>query len=194
MNNRFSMLYALNLKERIIVVFVTSVSFIFFIYVFSISPAISKYKTATRVLDVQKKLIKAREKKKERAIFLEKSFNDLEAVLLERKKNFFSNKQAMVFLENLETISDETGNKLEKMKFKVAKLICNSLYEQEMYYKVNIVEVFVTCNYNSLLMLFERFSNYDKLVSVSEINLEGTKDNTLLLNAQFVLNLYVFDK
>lgn len=187
-------LYNLNIKEKLIIAVVILFIVGYVIYSLIIPPALYHYKIAKRQLYVQKHFIDARENKIKVLLRLKNNFEDLKRKSLERKRMFFTEEEALDFLNILNSWTKEAEINLQKIKPKFTEIISDSELEEERCYKNNIVEVTMRGKYNNLLRLFERFAGYEKLLGVSRIDLKHTKEGPLLLDAKVILNIYILDK
>ncbi|MCK4519559.1 MAG: hypothetical protein KAT96_00090 [Candidatus Omnitrophica bacterium] len=191
MKLNLKILHNLNIKERLIIAAMILAGTGYLIYSLIIPPAFYHYKIARRQLYVQKHLIESRKKKTEKLLRLKDDFEDLEKESFKRKKMFFTDNEALDFLNNLDKWACETGNNLEKIKPMSVKTIFNSELGKTLCYKNNIVEVIMRGKYNSLLQLFKRFTGYEKLLGISQIDLKPAKEDALVLNAKISLNIYM---
>ncbi|MFH1847570.1 MAG: type 4a pilus biogenesis protein PilO [Candidatus Omnitrophota bacterium] len=194
MKFRLNVLYNLNSREKFIIAGAVLVIAGYLLYSFIMPPALYSYQLAAKQFFVQEKLIDSRKKKTEQLLTVKDAFSELQKEMSERKDRFFTDDEAIDFLDNLHKLAEETGNNLEKIKPRLVKIICVSEEDSELFYKDHIVEISLKGKYNSFLDIFKHFAEYDKLLGVNGLNVTPTKDDSLILNAVFYLNIYILDK
>lgn len=195
MKLNLKVLYNLNLKEQLILAVIIFFITGYLVYNVIIPPALCHYKIAKKQFSVQQRLLKARKEKIETLSLIKDSFEDLEMKIADKKNNFFTHNEVHDFLKGLDAWAKDTGNTLVSLKPVSLDMICASdCCMEEGCYQVNVVEVKLKGRYNNILKLFKRFSSYDKVLGINQLDFKMLKDNTLQLSAKFNLNLYSLDK
>lgn len=181
----------LKIKERLIIAATMLFMAGYLMDSLIILPALYHYKIVGRQFYVQQQLIESRQRKTEELRRFKNNFEDVKRKSVEKKKVFFTDAQALDFLNNLDIWTKETGNQLENISPKAMEKILDSQYAGDLCYKNNLVEITLKGGYNDLLRLFNRFADYEKLLGVSRIDLHPAEEAPALLDIRFCLNIYM---
>ena len=186
-------IYNLNAREKLIIGGTIMLIVGYALYSIIVPPVIFHHRIARRQLAAQKKLMATRKDKMERLIRLESAFEKLKkSVLQNRLKffNYFTKEDALTFLNGLDSLAARTGVDLESINPKAVETLYSVKHEENVYYKVNIVEVILTGRYNNIYKFLKGMFSSEKLLEITEVDIKHVKNAPELLNMRFDLNVY----
>ncbi|MFH1395290.1 MAG: type 4a pilus biogenesis protein PilO [Candidatus Omnitrophota bacterium] len=190
MKINFKALTNLNIREKVIIVFIVTFVFGFILYSVLIKPIMYHHKLSHRHLNVQKNVLKSREDKLQSLSRLKDSFERVKNEVLTNRSKFFTEEEALNFLNGLESWAEETKTDIEKIRPKSERIVYN-LEAIGVRYKKTEVEIFVTGKFNCILNVFKSIAKYNKLLAVREVDIKHMETDPSVLNVKFNLYLYV---
>jgi len=186
-------LYNLNTREKLILGGVIMFIVGYVLYNIIVPPVIFHHRIARRQLGAQKKLMSTRKDKMERLIRLEGAFEKLKKDVLENRAKFFNEftkEDALAFLNGLDSLAARTGIDLERINPKAVETLFSFEHEENVCYKVNIVEVILTGKYNNISRFLRKMLSTEKLLGITEVDMKHVNNAPGLLNMKFNLNVY----
>lgn len=187
-------LYNLSTREKLIVGGVIMFLVGYVLYSIIVPPIIFHHRIARRQLGAQKKLMATRKDKMERLVRLENAFETLKKDVLRNRAKFFNDftkEDALAFLNGLDSLAARTGIDLERINPKAVETLFSVEHEENVYYKVSIVEVILTGKYNNISKFLKRMLSTEKLLGITEVDIKHVNDVPELLNMKFNLNVYI---
>jgi len=186
-------LYNLNAREKLILGGVIMFIVGYLLYNIIVPPVIFHHRIARRQLSAQKKLMATRKDKMERLTRLESAFEKLKKEVLNNRAKFFSyvtKDDALAFLNGLDSLALKTGVDLERINPKPPEKLFSSGYEEDVCYKVSVVEVILTGKYNNISEFLRKMLSSEKLLGITEVDLKHVNNAPGLLDMRFNLNVY----
>jgi len=183
-------IYDLNIREKLIIAGTIILIVGYALYSIIIPPIACQHKIAARQLTAQKKLMKTRGDKIRSLQRLESAFKALKTNVLETRAKFFTEEEALTFLNGLDSWAGEMRIDIERIKPKSSEIIFSSDREEKINYKINIVEVILSGGYNNILKFLRKINLSGKILGINEVDLKHMKDDPGLLDMRFNLNVY----
>jgi len=187
-------IYNLNIREKLIIAGTIMLIVGYVLYSIIVPPIAFQHKIAARQLMVQKKLMKTRRDKIQSLQRLENVFKKSKTDVLEARTKFFTEEEALTFLNGLDSWAGEMRIDLERIKPKSSETIFSSDYEEKIEYKINSVEVILSGGYNNILKFLRKMTLSGKILGINEVDLKHVKDDPGLLDMRFNLNVYTVVK
>lgn len=187
-------LYDLDNKQRILLWLSALILFGYSIYAIMIPPADARWRLAAKQLVAQKKLAASRQLKTRNVADVAKSFQSLQGKMFQWQQMFFSPDEADNFLNGFEGIAAAANATLTKMGQRSSLVISDSKLIAGAAYKKDIVEITLKGRYNNIEKAFEKIEGYSKLLKISRLKINKAKDDPLLVEAIFDLEVYILAK
>ncbi|MFH1310510.1 MAG: type 4a pilus biogenesis protein PilO [Candidatus Omnitrophota bacterium] len=180
----------LNIREKLIIGFIVALIFGFILYILLIPPIMHHHRLSHRHLNVQKNVLKSRENKIQSLSKLKDSFEKVKNEVSTNRAKFFTEEEALHFLNGLETWARKTKTDIERIRPKSEEIVYH-LETIGVKYKKTEVEIFMTGKFKNILNVFKTISQYNKLLSVREVDIKHLREDPSMLDVKFNLYLYV---
>jgi Tfp pilus assembly protein PilO len=171
-------------------------------YKYTISPQLEYLHAAKRQLASQENLLQTRKQKAEDITLLQKKSTKLRSKLDFIQNRLFNDTMANDFLRSLPQLTKETNNNLTYIKFFKKEIISigdtlrnpseEAMTEGEVsYFEKLPIQLTIRGKYVNIIKLLDRIGNYEKLISISSLQIDTDEKTLPEIELRLKIFLYI---
>ncbi|MFH0731531.1 MAG: type 4a pilus biogenesis protein PilO [Candidatus Omnitrophota bacterium] len=185
--------YKLKIYQRLILALLTMFLCCYAVYNSLISAQLINLNSIKKQLMVQANLIESKREKTKQLLQLEDGYNKLREDINKKNMRFFSDEEAIDFFKNLnKLVGQDSGNELIFIKPLSEDTIGESLIDGARYiYKRSDVQLIISGGFSSIYELFKKLSDFNKVISIKDFDIELKQSENMMLKSDFVLSIYI---